>query len=177
MGLRTSMTTSSFAPHLVLSFEGAHSPKACAASRQSSKIAIFATRPPALDSISVWDSLFDLHQFAGLRRWRSRRRRPLRITPKVKDGHLVHAGNGAVRRAGLLGEILAPHMFPRVLLKGNAGIAALLGAVVHQPVLADIEIASARPAAPLVGARERNVVLKPVDAREAALFERLHLVV
>src|SRR5215469_2534658 len=177
MGWCTCMTTFSLPPHFVVWFEGVHSLNACAATRHTSKTATFSTRPQALDSIIVGNVLFDLHQLAGLGGWRLRRRRPLRITPKVKDGYLVHARNGAVRRARLLGEILAPHVLPGVLLKRNAGITALLGAVVHQAVLADVEITRPCPAAPLVGTSERNVVLKPVDAGEAAFLERLHLVV
>src|SRR5579864_7535344 len=68
-------------------------------------------------------------------------------------------------------------MLAGVVHEGNAGIAALLGAVVHQAVFANVEVASARPTAPIIGQTLGNVVLKCVNAREAAFLERLHLVI
>ena len=47
----------------------------------------------------------------------------------------------------------------------------------HQPVFANIEISRTGAASPLVGQALRNVVLKSVDARKAALLPRLHLVI
>ena len=47
----------------------------------------------------------------------------------------------------------------------------------HQAIFANVEIARACAAAPLIGTALRNVVLEAVDAREAALLHGLHLVV
>ena len=51
----------------------------------------------------------------------------------------------------------------------NARIAALLRAPVHQAVLADVEIARAGAAPPVVRLALGDIVLETVDAREAAL--------
>ena len=47
----------------------------------------------------------------------------------------------------------------------------------HQPVLANVEVPRAGSAAPLVGAAVGDIVLERIDAREAAPFEILHLVI
>src|ERR1035437_3409570 len=80
-------------------------------------------------------------------------------------------------RARLLRVELAAQIGNRVFLQRNARIAALLRAVMHQAVFADVEIACSGAAAPLIGAAERDVVLKGIDASEAAFFQSLHLVV
>ncbi len=52
-----------------------------------------------------------------------------------------------------------------VLGEGDAGIAALLGAVVDQAVFADVEVARAGAAAPVVGHAVGDGFLKLVEAR------------
>ena len=47
----------------------------------------------------------------------------------------------------------------------------------YQAVFANVEVARAGPAAPLVGTALGNIVLEAVDAGEAALLHRLHFVV
>ena len=47
-----------------------------------------------------------------------------------------------------------------VLLERNRRTATLLRAVVHQSVLADVEIATSRPAVPVVGGSGNQVLLK-----------------
>ncbi len=89
----------------------------------------------------------------------------------------MHARNRAMRRTAFFRHILSPDVVERILLQRGAGISALLRAIMHQPVLADIEITRAGAAAPLVGTSLRNIVLKGVDAGEATLLHRLHLVV
>src|ERR1700683_3735039 len=89
----------------------------------------------------------------------------------------MHARDRAVRRAGFLGQVFAAQVVAGVGGKRNSGIAALLRAVVNQSVLANVEIAAAGAAAPVVGQAFRNIVLKGVDAGEAAFFHRLHFVV
>src|SRR5580658_10975255 len=82
-----------------------------------------------------------------------------------------------MRRTAFFGEIFAAHVVASVSCERNPGIAALLGAIVHQPVFADVEIARAGAAAPIVRQALRDVVLEGVDAGEAALFHRLHFVI
>src|SRR5581483_11326027 len=101
----------------------------------------------------------------------------LRRAPRIKDGHLVDARYRAVRRATLLGQILAADVRDRILFQRNARIATLLRAVVHQPILADIQITRPSATAPLVWTSERDVVLKCIHPSEAAFFQRLHLVI
>src|SRR5580700_261178 len=97
--------------------------------------------------------------------------------PTVEDRHLMHAGNRAVRRAAFFREVFTTHVVARVGCERHAGMAALLRAVVHQPVFANIEITRPGAAAPLVRQALRNVVLEGVDAGEAALLPRLHFIV
>src|ERR1700722_1588088 len=66
----------------------------------------------------------ELHQRLGLaggiwpqRLWRA---------PVIEHGHLLGAGDGAMRRAGLLRVVLSAKIIQRILQQGCAGIAALL---------------------------------------------------
>ena len=82
-----------------------------------------------------------------------------------------------MRRAGFLAHVLASNIVHSVGLKWSSRIAALLGAIVHQPVLADVEVTRPGTAAPLIWPPLRNVVLETINAGEAALLHRLHLVI
>src|ERR1700704_5790483 len=82
-----------------------------------------------------------------------------------------------MRCAGFFAEVLAADIVPGVGCERNRRITALLRAVMHQSVFADVEIAGAGTAAPVVGQALRDVVLESVDAGKALLFKRLHLVV
>ena len=95
----------------------------------------------------------------------------LQAAPTIEDGDLMDAGNGAVRRAGFFGVVLAVAAFGRVFRQRNSGIAALLRTVVHQSVLADIKITRAGPAAPSIFASGGDIVLEGIDAREGAFAE------
>src|SRR5579862_2712707 len=119
--------------------------------------------------------LLDLHElFGGDRRLRGGAD-GLRGAPVVHVRHLMDAGDGAVRRAAFFGEELAADVVDGVLLQRNGGRAALLRAIVHQAVLADIEIACAGAASPVIGLAVGDIVLEPVHARIVALVEFLHL--
>src|SRR5215469_15198554 len=115
----------------------------------------------------------DLHQFrlrCG-RRHRHRLQR-LRRAPVVEHADLLYAGNRAQRRAVLFRvELAVPH-FRRVLFERYPRIPALLRTPVHQPILANIQIARARPASPAVGFPARHVMLKTVESRERPLAQR-----
>ena len=82
-----------------------------------------------------------------------------------------------MRGAGFFCQVFATDVGDGILLEGDSGIAALLRAVVDESVFANIEVARASAAAPLVGPSLRDVVLEGIDAREAALLHAFHLVV
>jgi hypothetical protein len=99
-----------------------------------------------------------------------RRRQVLPAAPEVDVGNLVHAGDRAARRAGFGGVVFAADIFERVFHQRLGRVAALLRAVVHQAVLADIEVARAGAAAPVILFAVRDVVLEIVDLRVAGFF-------
>src|SRR6266436_2384928 len=115
-------------------------------------------------SLLLFFSLPNLHQ---VRRRRHRHRfQVLRIAPVIQYSNLLHAGYRAPRPAKLVRQIFpVPHL-RRVLRKRNARISTLLRAPVHQPVLANIQIERARPAAPVVFFSARNIVLKLIESRK-----------
>jgi hypothetical protein len=84
----------------------------------------------------------------------------------------VDAGNRATRGAGFLGEELAMALFVSIFRERDAWVAALLGAIVDQAVLADVEVARTRAATPVVLAASGDIVLELVDAGERAFAER-----
>src|SRR5215472_523459 len=86
----------------------------------------------------------NLHQLGLRLRWRCRHRlQRLRRTPVIQHSHLLHAGNGALRRAKLRSIKFAVSHLGRVLRQWYPRIAALLRAPVHQSILANVEIARA----------------------------------
>jgi len=82
-----------------------------------------------------------------------------------------------VGSAILLGEELAADVFTGVFEERDAGIAALLGAVMDQALLADVNVAAAGAAAPINGLAQRNIFLEPGEVGEAAPSEILELAV
>ena len=92
--------------------------------------------------------------------------------PGVDSGYLVDTGHGATRGAAFFGKKLAVALLVRILHQRNAGIAALLGAIMDQTVFANVEVARASAAAPVVFFTARDVVLEFIDAREGLFFER-----
>src|SRR5581483_1263485 len=101
----------------------------------------------------------------------------LRGAPGIEDRNLVHAGNGAMRGTAFFGEILATDIGNCVFFQRDAGIPPLLRAVMHQPILADVEVARSGAATPLVRTSLGNVVLEGIDTGEAAPLQGLHLVI
>src|SRR5579883_2522626 len=87
----------------------------------------------------------------------------------------MHAGDGAEGRAGFLGYVLAANVFNGIVFKRLGGEAALLRAVMNQAILADVEIARTRPAAPVTRLAVGDALLEIIDTREMPLLERLHL--
>lgn len=59
----------------------------------------------------------------------------------VDVADLVHAADGAVWRAAFRGQIFAFYVSRCVIGQRDARITALLAAIMHQAVFADIEIA------------------------------------
>src|SRR6185437_7831608 len=74
----------------------------------------------------------------------------LRRAPVIDVADLVNATDRAVGRAAFSGDKLALHVGAGVFRNGHARRSALLRTVVHQPVLADVEIARTGAAAPVV---------------------------
>src|SRR5215469_17828116 len=83
----------------------------------------------------------------------------------------MHAGNRAMRRARFLRKKLAADIISGVLRQWNPGITALLRAVVHQPVLTDVEKARTRAAAPLVRLAQGDILLEAVQPGIAQLTQ------
>src|SRR5215831_3965973 len=104
--------------------------------------------------------------------------------PKVHRRDAMDAADGAVRRAPLGRQELALDVVDCVVLERDAGRAALLRAPVDESVLADIEIARAGTAAPLVRLAVGELFLEVRDAGveiledlQRAVDGRRHLVV
>ena len=76
----------------------------------------------------------------------------------------MHAADRAERRAPFRRQELAPDVVDRVRRERHAGAAALLRAPVHQPVLADVEVARAGAALPVVRLAVGEVHLEAADA-------------
>src|SRR5690349_17208556 len=72
------------------------------------------------------------------------------------------------------GEKFPAHIGGGVLVKRLGRIAALLRAVVHQPILTDVQIARSCAAAPLVRFAVSNGVLEMIEARVVLLPKRIH---
>src|SRR5439155_7193126 len=89
--------------------------------------------------------------------------------PEVDHGDLLHAGDRAARGAGLVGKELVLEVGWCVLVERDGGVAPLLRTVVDQPVFADVEVAAAGAAAPVVGFAERYIPLEIVEPRVGGL--------
>src|SRR4029077_8512012 len=105
------------------------------------------------------DGLLDLNKVA-IHRADAGRCGMLRSSPGVEDRNLVHAGNGAMGCAEFFGQVLATYVITGVFRERDRRIAALLRTVMDQTVFADIEVARARAAAPIIGQALGNVVLE-----------------
>src|ERR1700683_5338448 len=118
--------------------------------------------------------LLDLHQFA---RWRrgGLRFQGLFAAPVVHHRDLLHARDGAPRRAGFAREVFAPDIFLGVAGERHTGLAALLRTPVHQAIFANVKVARAGAATPLIRFTLRDVVLEFIEARKRALAERHNL--
>src|SRR5260370_12456876 len=119
--------------------------------------------------------LLNLHQRRRTRRPRSDRSL-LWSTPVVDITHLMHAGDRAVRRAAVLRQELALHIRRLIPRQRNPGIPALLAAIVHQPELADVQIPSTCPAAPVICLPIGNRLLEVIEPRVAPPCKLSYLV-
>src|SRR5215510_12337890 len=93
----------------------------------------------------------------------------LRASPEVHRRHTMDAAHRAERGARLGRGELAADVVDGVAVERHGGEAALLRAVVHEPVFADVEVARARAAPPLVRPAVRDVVLEAADPRVEVL--------
>src|ERR1700685_619233 len=96
----------------------------------------------------------------------------LRRAPEIHRRGLMHAGHRATRSTALLREKFAVALLVSVLRQRNAGVAALLRAIMHQTILANVEIARAGATSPVVLQALGDVVLELIDAREGLLAQR-----
>src|SRR5262245_2923554 len=87
----------------------------------------------------------------------------LRIAPVIDDRDLLDAPHSAGRSTRLSRKVVPFHVSERVFFERDGGIAALLGTIVDQTVLADIEVPRAGPASPIVGSAAGQVVLEPIQ--------------
>src|SRR6185295_1880397 len=65
-------------------------------------------------------------------------------------------------RARLFGEVFALDVRERVFLEGNAGVTTLLRTIVDEAVFADLEIARAGSATPVICLAACQVFLEPI---------------
>src|SRR5689334_8208069 len=98
----------------------------------------------------------------------------LRPAPEVDERCLMHAGDGAIRRACFWGQKFAANDGDGVALEGCTGITTLLGAMVLQPVLTYREVTGASATAPVIRVAQRNVVLVRVEAGIAVFAQLFH---
>ena len=73
----------------------------------------------------------------------------------VQHGHFLNATDRAGGGAALAGKVFPPHILERVFLDRDPGIAPLLRTVVDQAILADVDVAGAGAAAPIVWSATR----------------------
>ncbi len=110
--------------------------------------------------------------------WHSGRNlRSLRSAPVVDVRHLMHAGDGAVGGTGLLRQKFALYIFSPIFRQWNAGPAALLRAIMHQPVFADVKVARSGAAAPVIRLAVDDGFLKVIEAGIMLLCQPLHFVI
>src|SRR5665213_571470 len=118
----------------------------------------------------------DLHQglagFSGHRRLQR-----LLAAPEIEVRDVVHTAYRTVGCAGLFGEIFAVQISLAVLVQRFRRIAALLRAIVHQPVLANVHVARSCTALPIVRLPLRDGVLEITEPGEAPVLHGLHLVI
>src|ERR1700761_7769108 len=117
----------------------------------------------------------NLHQLAIARSPR-RHRRGLRRAPVIDVAHLMHTTNRAARSAALLRQKLPFHISCLVLRQRYRRIPTLLAAIVHQTVLADIQVPPARPASPVVRLPIGDRLLEVIEPRIAPPRQVPHLV-
>ena len=92
----------------------------------------------------------------------------------INKRNLMHAAHRAVRRAALLRQKLPLQIRLRVLRQRHPRIPALLRAVMHQPVLADVQEPRPRAAPPVIRLAVRNVLLEVIEPRIILLLPRAH---
>src|SRR5687768_2483179 len=78
----------------------------------------------------------------------------------------MYATHGTQGRASLVGVVFTTQIVRAVSLERDARMATLLRAPVHQAILADIQVAGAGAAMPVVRLALREVLLEAVVVRE-----------
>src|SRR5262249_48377192 len=93
----------------------------------------------------------------------------LRISPVINDGYLLNASDSTVGGARFLGGIFPLDVGESILLERDAGIAALLGAVMDEAVFANVQIAGTGAASPIVRFAAGEIFLEPIQPAVAVL--------
>src|SRR5262245_28072520 len=86
---------------------------------------------------------------------------------------VVRTGDRAAWRAGLLSDKLPPDVVHRVARERRGRIPALLRAVVHQAIFADVKISGSGAATPVVLFSVRDIVLERIEFAVAAAAQLL----
>ena len=95
----------------------------------------------------------------------------------VDIGNLVHAGNGAVGGAGFLRKEFTLHILAAIFRQRRAGPAPLLGTIMNQSVLADVDIPRTGTTAPIVWLAFDDRFLKVIEAGVMFFAQVLHFVI
>ena len=103
-------------------------------------------------------------QFSDWRKWFFKCSLCLRMAPVVKQGNVLHALNGAARRARLERAIFTLKMLRGVLFQRNARVPPLLGTIVNQTVFAHVKVAAAGTTTPFARNPAGNIFLMSVKA-------------
>src|SRR5580658_2341934 len=94
----------------------------------------------------------------------------------VDVAHLMHTANRTARRTALLCQKLPLHIGSLIPRQRHPWIPALLAAIVHQPVLADIQISPTRATAPVIRLPVGNRLLEMIEPRITPPRQVPHLV-
>src|SRR6516225_6724087 len=100
---------------------------------------------------------------SAIRRWL------LWPSPEIHRRHAMDTAYRAVRRAWFGRRELPADVADRVGLERHRRISALLRAIVHETVFADVQVPRSRAAAPGVRPSVSQVVLKPANPRVEVL--------
>jgi len=95
----------------------------------------------------------------------------------VRHRNFLNTTDGTGRRAGFGSAELPTDILGRVIGKRDAGITALLRAIMDKTVLADVQVPGSRPAMPDVGPASSQILLEIVQTCVAATAVAAYLAI